>query len=333
MKKQITVENELAHAINQTEYGSMYDKAAKKLLANKPILAQIMKGCIKEYSNYSISEIAEKYIEGEPEVGIIGLHADDTNRPEKPSGIITGSNTEDATLTEGTIYYDVRFDAILPKTKENKNELIRLIINVEAQTDFRPGYPLTKRAVYYCSRMISAQYGSVFTKSEYGKIRKVYSIWICTSPSEEFQNTLTRYSIKPEPLIGNAVENVENYDLMSIIMICLGKPDSENYTGILKFLEVLFSSTRAGKDKSRILEEEFGIKMSEELEREVLDMCNLSQGVRAEGKAEGRTEGKLLMLFDLVRDGSLTIEKAAEKANMTVEQFKAALEKITLSTI
>ncbi|MDO5362576.1 MAG: hypothetical protein Q4F03_08010 [Eubacteriales bacterium] len=69
--------------------------------------------------------------------------------------------------------------------------------------------------------------------------------------------------------------------------------------------------------------------MSEELEKEVLDMCNLSQGVRA----EGRTEGKLLMLFDLVRDGSLTIEKAAEKANMTVEQFKTALEKIALSAI
>lgn len=69
--------------------------------------------------------------------------------------------------------------------------------------------------------------------------------------------------------------------------------------------------------------------MSEELEKEVLDMCNLSQGVRA----EGRTEGKLLMLFDLVRDGSLTIEKAAEKANMTVEQFKTALKKIALSAI
>lgn len=31
MKKQITVENELAHAIYQTEYGSMYDKAAKTI--------------------------------------------------------------------------------------------------------------------------------------------------------------------------------------------------------------------------------------------------------------------------------------------------------------
>ena len=50
-------------------------------------------------------------------------------------------------------------------------------------------YPLTKRAIYYCSRMISAQHGPIFTKSEYGKIRKVYSIWICTQPSDGFENT------------------------------------------------------------------------------------------------------------------------------------------------
>ena len=68
-------------------------------------------------------------------------------------------------------------------------DVIRLIINVEAQTAFNPGYPLTKRAIYYCSRMISAQHGPIFTKSEYGKIRKVYSIWICTQPSDGFENT------------------------------------------------------------------------------------------------------------------------------------------------
>ena len=107
--------------------------------------------------------------------------------------------------------------------------MIRLIINVEAQTAFNPGYPLTKRAIYYCSRMISAQHGPIFKKSEYGKIRKVYSIWVCTKPSDEFQNTLTRYSIRPEQLIGNATEKSENYDLMSVVTICLGKPDTENY--------------------------------------------------------------------------------------------------------
>ena len=132
------------------------------------------------------------------------------------------------------MFYDVRFDAIAPKSADSteQEEVIRLIINVEAQTKFKPGYPLTKRAIYYCSRMISVQHGPIFTKSEYGKICKVYSIWICTQPSDGFENTLTRYSIKPEQLIGEAQEETENYDLMSVVMICLGKPGTENHKGI-----------------------------------------------------------------------------------------------------
>ena len=323
MEKQTTVENQLAHTITQTEFDSDYDKTAKKLLANKQILAQIMKGCVDEYRECSVDEIAEKYIEGTPEVGTVGVHVDDTNRCPKASEVIVGSNNEDSTLTEGTVRYDVRFDAIAPTTNDvTQQDVIRLIINVEAQTAFNPGYPLTKRAIYYCSRMISAQHGPIFKKSEYGKIRKVYSIWVCTKPSDEFQNTLTRYSIRPEPLIGNVTEKSENYDLMSVVTICLGKPDTANYTGVLKFLDVLLSSSRAAAEKKKILEEEFGVAMSEELEREVLIMCNLSQGI----KAEGISIGEMRMLIKLVRKGRLTVEEAAEDAGMTVEKFKEAME-------
>ena len=179
MEKQSTVENQLAHTLTQTEFDADYDKTAKKLLANKQILAQIMKGCVDEYSECSVDEIAEKYIEGTPEVGTVGVHVDDTNRLPRTPEVITGSNNEDSTLTEGTVHYDVRFDAIAPTSAHDaaSQDVIRLIINVEAQTAFNPGYPLTKRAIYYCSRMISAQHGPIFKKSEYGKIRKVYSIW------------------------------------------------------------------------------------------------------------------------------------------------------------
>ena len=113
------MENQLAHAITQTEYDSSYDKAAKKLLANKQILAQIMKNCVNEYSACSVDEIAEKYIEGTPEVGTVGVHVDDTNRPKKTSDVIAGSNNEDSTLTEGTVHYDVRFDAIAPTSAQS----------------------------------------------------------------------------------------------------------------------------------------------------------------------------------------------------------------------
>ena len=57
------MENQLAHAITQTEYDLSYDKAAKKLLANKPILAQIMKNCVNEYSACSVSKELQKWVQ------------------------------------------------------------------------------------------------------------------------------------------------------------------------------------------------------------------------------------------------------------------------------
>ena len=82
--------------------------------------------------------------------------------------------------------------------------------------------------------------------------------------------------------------------------------------------------------------------MSDELEREVLIMCNLSQGVKDEGREEGRIEGRkegrregrkegicigeIGMLVQLVQDGDLKLERAAEKAKMTVEEFKKVME-------
>ena len=136
---------------------------------------------------------------------------------------------------------------------------------------------------------------------------------------------------------------------MSVVTICLGKPDAENYIGILKFLDVLLSSSRAATEKKKILEEEFGVAMSEELEREVLIMCNLSQGVKAEGREEGisigreegisigREEGigigEMRMLIKQVKKGRVTVEEAAEDAEMTVEEFKKAMENTPLQAV
>ena len=97
--------------------------------------------------------------------------------------------------------------------------------------------------------------------------------------------------------------------------------------GVPKHSGSLFHSTRAVTEKN--LEEEFGVAMNEELEREVLVMCNLSQGV----KAEGISIGEMRMLVQLVRDGDLKMERAAEKAKMTVEQFKKVMENTPLQAV
>lgn len=295
-------------------------------------------------------DIAQKYIEGEPEVGTTGVYMDDSNSPEqpdiKPETVVTraaevqamnaqevnaqvinaqamntqsmkvqamneqamnahamsiqamntqvakvqGMGNEDISQNEGTVYYDVRFNAIAPSTEEHEN--IRLIINAEAQNRFKLKYPLTKRAVYYGSRLISAQHGTVFTKSDYQKLRKVYSIWICVNPAKRFRNTITRYSLKPEAIIGNAVEAPENYDLINIVMVCLGKMEEWNDNNLIKFLGVLFQNELSAREKKDILERDFNIPMTETFESEVDDMCNLSQGVAEEAMQKGLEQGR-----------------------------------------
>ena len=46
----------------------IYDESCKNILANKIILAWIMKSCMKEYKDCSIRDVADHYIEGIPEI-------------------------------------------------------------------------------------------------------------------------------------------------------------------------------------------------------------------------------------------------------------------------
>lgn len=53
------VENILAQDINAAGDKASYDAACKRLLANKVILAWIMKSCLEEYRDCNIQEIVE----------------------------------------------------------------------------------------------------------------------------------------------------------------------------------------------------------------------------------------------------------------------------------
>ena len=73
-------------------------------------------------------------------------------------------------------------------------------------------------------------------------------------------------------------------------MICLGDAQ-ERQTDVLRMLDVLLSSECKAEEKKQILEEEFAIQMSERVEEEVAQMCNLSQGIVERGIAQGIERG------------------------------------------
>ena len=260
----------------------LYDAACRKLLSNKTMLAQILAECADEFKGIDRDEIAEKYIEPELSIGSVPV------MPDEKMKSIHGMKNEDKTENEGTIVYDIRFRALVPGTKDEK---VELIVNVEAQNSFYPGYPLIKRGIYYGARLLSSQYGEEFVNIDYKKLKKVYSIWICTDTPKKRQNTITEYYIKEHNRVGSVKEKAEDYDLIRVIMVCLGE-DSEKYGGLLEILGSLLNPSIDTEKKKEVLEK-YNIKLTPEITEEVSNMCNLSEGVYRRGVQQGIQTGIL----------------------------------------
>ena len=264
---------------------------------------------MEEYKDCDVNDIAEKYIEGEPEISTTPVLPDENI-------LINGTANEDTSTKEGTIVYDIRFYAAAPK----RDGLTRLIVNVEAQSQWNPGYPLIMRGLFYCCRMISAQYNREFNKSHYEKIKKVVSIWVCKNPTAERRNTINQYYIAEKNLVGSAKEERAHYDLLSVFIIGLGRKEDKNYEGILELLEVILSTKIENEERERILQKKFGIIMSEEMKGEFEIMCNLSQAIEDKGIEKGKFEATLSNLQSLINTLSLSTEKAMDVLNIPQDE-------------
>ena len=172
--------NELSRELSYAKEKVRYDTQCKRVLSQKEILAWILKRTVKEFTNMSVLQILP-YIEGRPEISSVPVYPGKDRKPSGYSGTdrrysekISGMPNEDKIPQEVAIYFDIRFRVSVP---EGNN--LQMIINIEAQKSFYPGYEIVTRGIFYCARMISAQSGVEFTSSDYNGIRKVYSIWLC----------------------------------------------------------------------------------------------------------------------------------------------------------
>ena len=167
-----------------------------------------------------------------------------------------------------------------------------MLVNIEAQKTFSESalkYILMKRAVFYGSRLISAQKETEFKGSDYSSVKKVYTIWICMeSPVEK--SVINHYRMTERHVFGKYKEPEENYDLLNIVMVYLAKGPVKNR--MLSMLQVIFQETsKSAKEKSEILRKKFDIEVTSEMEEELITMCNLSEGIYERGMAQGMAQG------------------------------------------
>ena len=297
-----------------------YDAAAKGFLSNKSILAWLLKYCVSEFKDCGIKEIAEKYIGNDIEVGIIPIEPDKTNAVRK----ILSEGTEYRTVTEGTTFFDIRFSAYAP----DDGEMIKLIINVEAQKKNDPEYSLVKRGIFHCSRLLSSQYDVEFVEPNFDKIKKVYSIWLTfTSPQPE--GGITQYKMKEHHIVGDISNSENNYDLLQVIMVYVGSNGKKIENRLLKMLHLLFRKKANAVSKQQQLKDEFDIELSTKMTGELNIMCNLGEGIFEDGITQGIAQGLKLgeikgvekIALKMLKKGD-SLEEIQELTDLSIQRIK-----------
>ena len=321
----------LAQTIDIADNRAKYDECAKKLLSYKAIIAWILKSCTKEFSQYGVQYICDNCLREEAEISTHAVRQDELDKDKRLDGDkrVEGMNTESNSIQEHTIYYDIRLPAYLP----DKGELVRFIFNLEIQLDDTPGYPIVKRGFYYCGRMISEQYGTLFTNEHYEKIEKVYSIWICPDPAKKRKNGIFKYHTVEDIIYGEPYTKETNYDLMEVVILNLGDADKNSDLEILDLLNMLFSQTTTPEEKKKRLHNDFEIAMTVEFESEVREMCNLSEalvdlGIEKgieQGIEQGRELGKEernISLAQMMIEENEPVEKIERYTGYALEKLK-----------
>ncbi len=165
-----------------------------------------------------------------------------------------------------------------------KDGISQVIINVEAQKDEPSGYHILNRAVFYVSRLVSSQKERDFAKTNYNDIRRVFSIWVCMGMDE-------------------LPEHDEKYELH-------------------RLLSTLLSMELTVDEKLGIIEKEYSIVVDDRIREDVSAMCNLSQGIREKGRADGEEK----FILNMHKKG-YTLEQIAECAEKTIEEVEAVIKK------
>ena len=285
--KEGAMHTEVHNAVTAADQGTQYDESAKRLLGQKSILAQILVRTVDEFKGMN-PRYVETLIEGEPYISRIPLEPGLTNQEVmrvKSGQRITGLNTENQEHAEGLVRFDIVFYVRM------KDGLSQIIINVEAQKDEPQRYGILNRAVFYVSRLISSQKERDFENTEYDDIKRVYSIWVCMNMEE---NSLSHIHLVKDDLVGYH-DWRGKLDLFNIVMIGLAKelPGQGEQYELHRLLGALFAEGLTAGERLNIIKEEYDIPIEQTIEQEVDVMCNLSQGIKEAGIAEGREEGRV----------------------------------------
>ena len=172
------------------------------------------------------------------------------------------------------------------------------------------------------SRMVSSQKNRDFVKSNYDDMKRVFNIWICLNMKE---NSLDRYYLANDKELGHCQWEGKQ-DLLNIVLIGLTRkpPEQDKKYELHRLLGTLLSDEMEVQEKAEIIEKEYHIPMSDEMRKDVNEMCNLGEGIE-----ERVTEQFVMSMYEK----KFTLEQIADVAHKSVAEIEEIIKENSLISV
>jgi len=197
-----------------------------------------------------------------------------------------------------------------------------------------PGYPILKRALYYCSRLIDRQLHH--TAGGYDSLIKVNSIWLMYGCAKYKQGAVNSYRVAEKKLQRALRHCRDTYDLSNILLIYTNEEYDENNTDFQNLIVVLFTNQLSAEKKIEILRKQYHIEVTKKMEEDLNDMCNISMYHERVGLTKGIQVGELKALTTSVKrllEHQLSIEEAFALLGIEKEMQTKICKQLTTAYI
>ena len=124
----------------------------------------------------------------------------------------------------------------------------------------------------------------------------------------------------------------QRYDLMELVMVCLGRPEqAKKGTELHKLLTTVLSEELTPEEKKAVMKREYGIVTTVKLEGGLVKMCNLSDYIVEKATERGIEQGIERGLEELIKkkiQKNKSIEQIAEELESEPERIRPIYQAI-----
>ena len=136
-------------------------------------------------------------------------------------------------------------------------------------------------------------------------------------------DSIQRYKLTEEIIHGNFRDNKKNYDLISIVILNLGKKPTSHR--LLNLLYLIFMDVKSSAEKETILHDEYHIDITRDMREELRKMGGLMEPAVEVAVDEAKKETLLENIRNAMESWSLTAEAAMKGLKISEEKQKELL--------